>query len=125
MVITQLTKTKNVHFQKPCVKTMPITFFDSKGAIHKEFMPEERTVNGEYYQEVFKCLLMRIKCTRPNLEHSAWQVLNDNAPAHTVINVRTFLANGGVAAFNHSPYSLDLTQGDFSVSQVEFEMLPI
>ena len=42
-------------------KAMLITFFDSKGIIHKEFIPFGQTVTAEYYLEVFKRLISRIR----------------------------------------------------------------
>ena len=55
---------RKVRLQKSKVKTMLITFFDSKGMIHKEFVPEGSTVNGQYYLGVMQCLLARIRRVR-------------------------------------------------------------
>jgi hypothetical protein len=93
---------------------MMITFFNSNGIIHKEFEPEGRTVNSKNYLEVLKYLLARIKCVRPDLEHSACQLLQDKMPAHTAINIRTLLTKKGIALFNYPPYSPDhLAPADF------------
>ena len=40
-------------------------FFDSRGVVHKEFVPEGKTVNAEFYKEVKDGLLKRIQCVRP------------------------------------------------------------
>jgi hypothetical protein len=82
---------------------MLITFFNSKGIIHKEFVSEGMSVNSEYYLEVLKCLLASIKRMRPDLELSPWQLSHDNASAHTAINVRAFLPKNGVAVLSHHP----------------------
>jgi hypothetical protein len=42
--------------QKSRVKTMLTAFFDDKGNIHHEFMPQKHTVNGKFYKEVIKRL---------------------------------------------------------------------
>jgi len=40
---------KKLRFQKSRVKTMLVIFFDWQGVIHKEFVPEGKTVNAVYY----------------------------------------------------------------------------
>ena len=40
---------KELKFQRSCIKTMLIIFFDSQGIVHKEFVPERKTVNAEFY----------------------------------------------------------------------------
>ena len=42
------------------IKTMLITFFDTKGIIYKEFVPSGQTVTAEYCVDVLKCLMARI-----------------------------------------------------------------
>jgi hypothetical protein len=41
-----------VHMQKSRVKTLLAVFFDSKGIIHKEFLPEGQTVNSRSPQSL-------------------------------------------------------------------------
>lgn len=38
--------------QKSLIKTMLTLFFDLKGIVYKEFVPESETVNIKYYLEV-------------------------------------------------------------------------
>jgi hypothetical protein len=42
---------KKLKFRRSHIKTMLIIFFDSQGAVHKEFVPEGKTVNAEFYKE--------------------------------------------------------------------------
>jgi hypothetical protein len=42
---------KKLKFQSFRIKTMFIIFFDSQGVVHKEFVPEGKTVNAEFYKE--------------------------------------------------------------------------
>jgi hypothetical protein len=42
---------KKLKFQRSCIKTMLIIFFDSQGVVHKEFLPEGKTVNAEFLKE--------------------------------------------------------------------------
>lgn len=98
------------------IKTMLITFFDSKGIIHKEFVPTGQTVTAAYYLEVLKRLMARIH--RIRLEYrdpESWSLLHDNAPSHTALIVRQFLARNQVCVLNHPPYSPDLAPCDFSL----------
>ena len=41
-------KGKNVRLQKSKVKTMLVCFYNSKGIVHHEFVPEGQTVNGSF-----------------------------------------------------------------------------
>jgi len=64
---------------------MLITFFDSKGIIHKEFVPSGQTVTGNYYLEVLKRLMARIHRIRPEYQDpESWSLLHDNAPSHII-----------------------------------------
>jgi hypothetical protein len=40
-------------------------FFDFEGAVHKQFVPEGKTVNGEFNKEVMDRLLKRIQRVCP------------------------------------------------------------
>jgi hypothetical protein len=52
---------KKMKFQRFRIKTMLINFFDSQGVVHKEFVPEGKTVNAEFYKGVMDRLLKRIQ----------------------------------------------------------------
>ena len=51
------------------VKGLLTVFFDYNGVVHREFLPEGRTVNKEYYLEVTRRLRQAIRKKRPHL----WQ----------------------------------------------------
>ena len=58
-------------------------FFESQGVVHKEFIPERKTVNAEFYEGVMDRLLKRIQGVRPAVFCSRdFFLLHDNAPAH-------------------------------------------
>jgi hypothetical protein len=57
-----LTKLK---FQRSRIKTMLKIVFDSQGVMHKEFAPEGKTVNAQFYKAVMDRLLKRIQRVRP------------------------------------------------------------
>ena len=52
---------KKLKFQRSRMKNMLIILFDCKGAVHKEFVPEGKTVNAEFYKGV----LDRLQRVRP------------------------------------------------------------
>lgn len=107
-------KPKKLRLQKSKVKTLLITFFDSDGVIHKEFLPSDTTVNAAYYKEVMSRLLKRISRIRPHYNRKgSWSLLHDNAPSHNSIIVKSFMAKKGVLVINHPPYSPDLAPADF------------
>jgi len=56
---------KKLKFQKYHIKSMLIIIFNSQGVQHKEFVPDGRTVNAEFYKGVMDRLLKRIQQVRP------------------------------------------------------------
>ena len=96
---------------------MFVCFYDSKGIIHQEFVPEGQTVTGSFYLSVLERLWKRIRRVRP--EYSApgsWFLLHDNAPVHRPVAVQEFLARKQVCVLHHPPYSPDLSPCDHFLS---------
>ncbi|UYV82399.1 WDR20 [Cordylochernes scorpioides] len=87
---------KKARMSKSRVKTMLIVFFDKRGLSHKEFVPQGKTVNAEFYKEVLRRLHKAVKRKRQDLEQR-WRLHHDNASAHTA-----FLP----------PYSPDMSPSD-------------
>jgi len=84
---------KKLRFQKSCVKTMLVIYFDWQGVIHKEFVLEGETINAVYYKGVMERLLNRIRHVRPGMcESGDWFLLHDNALSHNAEIVKQFLA---------------------------------
>jgi len=52
---------------KSQMKTVLITFFDIKGIVHFEFIPQGQTVNEAYYVEILKWLFETIYRKRPEI----------------------------------------------------------
>ncbi|UYV75689.1 hypothetical protein LAZ67_13001022 [Cordylochernes scorpioides] len=66
---------------------------DEAGVVHHEFLPQGRTVNKEYYLQVMRNFREAIRQKRPDLwKNKNWLLHHDNAPAHTSLLVRDFLA---------------------------------
>ena len=105
------------HPKKACmsrsrVKTMIIFFFDSRGTVHKEFVPPGHTVNHIFYKDVLKRLRKQVQQVRTDIADD-WVPHHDNAPAHTVLSIPEFLAKENIPVLPHPPYSPDLAPCDF------------
>jgi len=60
--------------------------------VHKEFVPEGKTVNAEFYKGVMDRLLKRIQWVHPVAFYSRdFFFLHDNGPAHKAASVCQFL----------------------------------
>ncbi|UYV67049.1 hypothetical protein LAZ67_4003761 [Cordylochernes scorpioides] len=96
------------------VKVLLTVFFDCRGMVHHEFLPQGRMVNKEYYLQVMRNLREAIRQKRPDLwKNKNWLLHHDNAPAHTSLLVRDFLAKNNTLMMPQPPYSPDLAPCDF------------
>ena len=99
---------------KSKVKVMLITFFDIKGIVHFEFLPQGQTVNQYVFKEILRCLMRSVRDKRRDLwENNAWVLHHDNAPAHSALSIRQFLSEMNVPTLEKPPYSPDLAVCDF------------
>jgi histone-lysine N-methyltransferase SETMAR len=99
---------------KSKIKTMLICFFDIKGIIHIESVPEGTTVNQTFYVEMLKRLIDAVRRKRGELWRARSLILHhDNVLAHSSLRVSQFLAGKGISAMDHPPYSPDLALADF------------
>jgi transposase len=81
--------------------------------VQKEFVPEGKTVNAEFYNGVKDCLLKCIQRIRPDAFCSRdFFLLHDNAPAHKAASVCQFLIQKNVTTLYHPLYSPDLSPPD-------------
>ena len=89
-------------------------FFDNKGIIHKEFVPAGQTINAAFYQAVLNRWLQFIRRVQTELHRTGkWMLLHDNAPAHSAMCLRQFLAQKMIDVFEHPPYRPELVPADF------------
>jgi len=88
---------------------MLICFFDIKGLVYFEFIPQGQTVNQQFYLEVLKQLHDAVRRKHPKLWQSGeWLLHHDNAPAYTALSVRQFLTKNRMTTASHPPYAPDL-----------------
>jgi len=112
---------KKLKFQRSRTKIMLIIFFDSQGVAHKEFLPEGKTLNTEFYKGVMDRLLKCIQRVRPAAFcFRDLFLMHDNAPAHKAASVCQFLTPKNVTTLYH-PLVLPkfIFARLFSVLQVE------
>ncbi|UYV60506.1 hypothetical protein LAZ67_1001352 [Cordylochernes scorpioides] len=82
--------------------------------IANEMLDSGRTVNKEYYLQVMRNLREAIRQKRPDLwKNKNWLLHHDNAPAHTSLLVRDFLAKNNTLMMPQPPYSPELAPCDF------------
>lgn len=96
------------------IKVLLTVFFDYRGVVHYEFLPDGQTVNKEYYLGVMRRLREAIRQKRRDLwQNNSWILHHDNAPSHTAIIVSEFLAKHSTNIISQAPYSPDMAPCDF------------
>jgi hypothetical protein len=93
---------------------MMIVFFDIRGVIYIDWVPEGQTVNRVYYKNVLTTLRARVRRRRPDMwKNASWILHHDNAPAHNALSVKRYLAKNNIPVMEHLPYSPHLAPRDF------------
>ena len=87
-------------------------FFDNRGIVHKQFVLPGQTVNHAFYKDVLERLRKGVQRVRRDIADD-WVLHHDNAPAHTALSFREFLAKKNIPVRPHPPYSPDLAPCDF------------
>ncbi len=88
---------------------MLISFFDSKGLIHREYL-RNRTVNTALFIQILGHLHNALRVKRPCVKYLLHM---DNASPHTSRDTRLHLLFRGLRTLPHPPYSPDLAPNDF------------
>lgn len=95
-------------------KVMLITFFDSKGLIHHEFLENGKTVNSDFYIDVLRRFREKLRKKRPEMWKSGdWILQHDGASSHVSAKTRDYMEKNKVNTLPHPPYSPDLAPCDF------------
>ena len=93
---------------------MLTAFFDVRGMVHFKFLPQGQTINQHVHKEILQRLLCAIREKRRDLwENNTWLLHDDNAPTHTVLSKRKFLADKNITVLEQPPYLSDLAPCDF------------
>jgi hypothetical protein len=95
---------KKARMSKSKVGAMMIVFFDIKGIIMIDWVPEGQMVNQKHYLEVLTKLRERVRKKRLELwQNKSWILHQDNVPAHNAFAVKQFLANKCIPMLEHTP----------------------
>ncbi|UYV61065.1 AGO3 [Cordylochernes scorpioides] len=106
-------KPKKARQVRSNVNVLLTVFFDCRGVVHHEFLPQGKTVNKEYYLQVMRNLREAIRQKRPDLwKNKNWLLHHDNAPAHTSLLVRDFLAKNNTLMMLQPPTTLRYARRD-------------
>jgi len=112
------TTEKNISVQIKSQNNVADISWILRGIVQYEFVPTGQTVNQVYYLEVLERVRDKARRKRPELFANNSCILHhDNAPAHTALSVREFLATKQVTVLENPPYSPDLTPSDFFYSR--------
>ena len=103
---------KKARMSRSRVKTTIIVIFDSRGIVHKEFVPRGQTVNHGFYKDVLERLRKWVQRDRRDIADD-WVLQHNNALAHTALSIREFLVKKNIPVLPHPPYSPDLAPCDF------------
>jgi transposase len=85
-----------------------------EGLVHHEFLLQCQTMNQTVYITILQHLRDAVCRKWPHKWSSgAWILHHNNAPCHTALSVREFLAKHSIPVVPHPPYSPDLAPCDF------------
>ena len=105
---------KKERMSKSNIKVMLIAFFDVRGIVHTEYMPQGHTINQHIHRDVLRRLMRSVLEKRRELyDKKSWLLHHDNAPVHNAFSIREFLAKNNIAVLEQPPYSPDLAPCDF------------
>jgi len=102
---------------KSQTKTMFITFFDIKGTVQFELIPQSPAVNQVYHVETLKWLHEAVRRKRPEFWTNDRILHHENAPAHKAL--KQFLAQKSIIEMKHPPYFPDLALSGFYLKRTE------
>ena len=93
---------------------MLIAFFDVRGIVHKELLPQGQTIIQHIYKDILRRLMQSVREKRQELwDEKSWVLHHDNAPLHNALSIREFLAKNNIAVMDQPPYSPDMALCDF------------
>jgi histone-lysine N-methyltransferase SETMAR len=109
---------KTFRVEKSAGKVMATVFWDEKGYLLLEFMPQKTTINGQTYANTNTALREAIKEKRRGKFSAGVLLLHDNAPVHISAKSHAAIRECGFQQRNNPPYSPDLAPSDYFLFRV-------
>ena len=109
---------KKLRVEKYADKVMATFFWDEKGLLLLEFMPQKTTITGQTYANTITALREAIKKKRPGKLSAGVLLLHDNAPVHMSAKSQAAIRQCGFQQLNHPHYSPDLASSDYFLFRV-------
>lgn len=107
-------KPKKARQSRSKIKVLLTVFFDYRGLVHSEYLPEGQTVNKEYYLGVLRRLRENVRRKRPDLwADNSWIFHDYNAASHRATIITEYKAKNSINTIEQPPYSPDLAPCDF------------
>jgi len=88
-------------------------FWDRKGVLLVDFVPQGSTINAGVYCDTLKKLRCAIQNKRRGMLSQGVVMIHDNARPHTGTATQNLITTFGWEQFDHPPYSPDLASSDF------------
>ena len=60
MEVSKIAEAEKARQSKSKVKVLLITFFDVRGIVHSEFLPQGQMINQQVYKEILRLLLCSV-----------------------------------------------------------------
>ncbi len=95
--------------ERSIIKVMMVVFFDCKGIILMEFVPDGHGITAARYLGIMRHLRNAIRRRRPTLwRRNSWILHHDSAPAHRARRVANFFETTATRLQPHPPTPLTL-----------------
>ncbi|CEF59878.1 Transposase, type 1 family-containing protein [Strongyloides ratti] len=104
---------KKVKSMFPSNKVMASIFWDCKGILLIDYLPNGQTITGKYYSNLLDQLDEKIREKRPGLNKKKIIFHQDNARAHTCLTSLSKISSLNYELLPHPLYSPDLASSDF------------
>ena len=92
---------------------MAAIFWDNKGVLLINYLPDRTTMNGQYYANLLLKSRQAIKDKRRGMLTRRVWLVHDNAPVHKSTIAQQAVSNCRFVQLDHPAYSLDLAASDY------------